>query len=75
MIVLLLTRFTQRVKPSSAILYTELLKKQAIRKRLGMHVLLTRLEERDGEGRIPSTLGKERGNMGRDSRPSKRWTK
>jgi hypothetical protein len=50
------------------------IKKQATRKRLGMHVLLIEVEERDSEGKIPSILGKERGNMGKNSRPSKRWT-
>jgi hypothetical protein len=40
-----------------------------------MHVLLIEVEERNSEENIPGILGKERGNRGRNSRPSKRWTK
>jgi hypothetical protein len=47
---------------------------EATRKRLGMHVLLIEVEERNSERKILSILGKERGNMGKNSRPSKRWT-
>jgi hypothetical protein len=35
-------------------------KKQATRKRLGMHVLLIEVERRNSEGKVPSTLGRER---------------
>jgi hypothetical protein len=58
-------------------------KKLATRKRLGMHVLLIDVEERNSEKKIPSILGKEKVNRGRkegirrdfEGRPSKRWTK
>jgi hypothetical protein len=50
-------------------------KKQATRKRLGMHVLLIEVEERNSKGKMPSILGKERESRGRNSRPSKRWPK
>jgi hypothetical protein len=40
-----------------------------------MHVLLIEVEERKSEGKLPSTLGRERENRGRNSRPSKRLTK
>jgi hypothetical protein len=40
-----------------------------------MHVLLIEVEERNSEGKIPSILVKERESRGRNSRPSKRWTK
>jgi hypothetical protein len=54
--------------------------KQATRKRLGMHVLLIDVEERNNEGKMPSILGKEREKRGRKKgiflgRPSNRWTK
>jgi hypothetical protein len=45
-------------------------KKLATRKRLGMHVLLIEVEERNSEGKIPNILGKERENRGRNFRPS-----
>jgi hypothetical protein len=53
--------------------------KLATRKRLGMHVLLIDVEERNSEKKIPSILGKEKENRGRKEgilleRPSKRWT-
>jgi hypothetical protein len=51
------------------------IKKQATRKRLGMHVLLTEVEERNSKGKTPSILVKERESRGRNSRPSKKWTK
>jgi hypothetical protein len=44
-------------------------KKQATRKRLGMHVLLIEVGERNSGGKIPSILGKERKNRGRNSTP------
>jgi hypothetical protein len=58
------------VKRSPNDLSKGLKKKQATRKRLGMHVLLIEVEERNSEGKIPSILGKERENRGRNSRPS-----
>jgi hypothetical protein len=58
-----------------SILLVKKKKKQATRKRLGMHVLLIEVEERNSEGMIPSILVKERESRGRNSRPSKRWTK
>jgi hypothetical protein len=39
--------------------------KQATRKRLGMHVSLIDVEERNSEKKIPSILGKEKENRGR----------
>jgi hypothetical protein len=55
---------------------------QATRKRLGMHVLLIDVEERNSEKKIRSILGKEKENSLRGrkegillERPSKRWTK
>jgi hypothetical protein len=55
-------------------------KRQATRKRLGMHVLLIDVEERNSEKKIRSILGMEKENRGRKEgvlleRPSKRWTK
>jgi hypothetical protein len=51
----------------------------ATRKRLGMHVLLIDVEERNSEKKIPSILGKEKENRRKEGilleRPSKRWTK
>jgi hypothetical protein len=43
--------------------------KQATRKRLGMHVLLIEVEERNSEGKILSILGKDRKSTGRNSKP------
>jgi hypothetical protein len=40
-------------------------KKKTTRKRLGMHVLLIDVEERNSEKKIPSILGKEKENRGR----------